>query len=119
MDTTPTDAFNELFIEAVADLKNRELDAESTTTAINNFVNLSKAQPTPPEPVVDPNPVPETRWGRVKLGVRNAWDNETTRTVIKAGGSLLGVVVVANATIKKDHVLERQALDQAHQPPAR
>lgn len=114
----PTESFDAVYIEMLDNINNvTDYASEDATTMIDNLVKLSKARPEQPEPVVAPDPVPETRWGRFKLGTARVLDNETTRTVIKAVGSVAGVVVVAHATIKKDHVLERQALDQAHQQP--
>lgn len=115
METTPSDAYDKLFTEMVEDIANREFEHDTTAAAINNLVALSKASPHRPEPEPDQPVVPTTRLGRFGAGIGKVWDNETTRALIKAGGAFAGVLVVANATIKKDHVLERQALDQAHQ----
>lgn len=117
METTPSDAYDKVFTDMVEDIHNRELDDESTTTAISNLVAFSKVQVNRPdtEPEPDQPVVPTTRLGRAWAGVGRILDNETTRALIKAGGAFAGVAFVANATIKKDHVLERQALDQAHQ----
>jgi hypothetical protein len=43
------------------------------------------------------------------------WDNETTRVLIKAGGAFAGVALVTWATVRRDHVLTREALSQANQ----
>lgn len=116
----PTETFNTLFCDIVSDIKGDDYAAESTAAKINNLATLLKVRPLPTdEPVVVPDPVPETRWGRFKLAAAKVLDNETTRTVIKAAGSVAGVGIVAYATINKDHVLERQALDQAHQQQIR
>lgn len=119
MDTTPSDAYDKLFINMVEDISNREIDQDSTTVAISNLVALAKAQPQAPEPEPIQPVVPTTRLGKLGYGVARFWDNETTRVLIKSGGALASVALVGVWTVKKDHVLERQALDQAHQPPAR
>lgn len=115
----PTEAFETVYCDMLASIHdNVDYASDTAKLQIENLVNLSKARPEPVEPDTTP-PVPETRWGRFKLGAARALDNETTRTLIKAGGSVAGVVVVVYATIHKDHVLERQSIDQAHQQQIR
>ena len=100
------------------------LESDAATKAMVNlekFSNLHARLPqlqkqTPPAPTSHKEP---TRWDRVKAGMSCVYDNETTRAIIKAGGALGGVAIVAYSTIKKDHVMERQALAQANQPPPR
>lgn len=116
----PTESFNIVYCEMLDNINNVDDYASDTAKLmIENLAVLTKSRPEPTEPEPTPDPVPETRWGRFKLGAARVLDNETTRTLIKAGGSVAGVGVVAYATIRKDHVLERQALDQAHQQQIR
>lgn len=94
---------------------NIDLGTEEATTRIKNLKVFSECRP--PQ-LAEPEPTPEaptTRWGKVKAATSVVWDNETTRVLIKAGGALAGVAVVAYSTIHKDHVLERQAIAQANQ----
>lgn len=116
----PTEAFEIVYCDMLADIHNTtDYASDTAKLMIENLAVLVKSRPEPIEPEPTPDPVPETRWGRFKLGTARALDNETTRTLIKAGGSVAGVGLVAYATIRKDHVLERQALDQAHQQQIR
>lgn len=118
--STPHEAFDTVYVDLLETIgHDPDYTSDTVKLQIDALVNLNKARPEPVAPVVDPDPVPETRWGRFKCGLARAWDNETTRTLIKAGGSVGGVAIVAYSTIKKDHVLERQAIDQAHQPQIR
>lgn len=115
---TPLSLYDETYMEAVRDVRDRELDLESTTTAIKNLETLSKCRPPEPPETSTETPEPTTFWGKVAVQVACVWDNETTRTLIKAGGAFAGVALVAHQTVRKDHVLERQALAQANQRPS-
>lgn len=112
--TDPTQAFNDKLVELIAnvptDLESSEAAAAMKT--LESFSNVHKALPDP-EPVLPPEPT--TLGGKAGRAIGRFWDNETTRALIKAGGAFAGVAVVAHATIKRDHVLERQAIDQANQ----
>ena len=89
--------------------------ADTTPEAMKALETISKVHTElKPEPEILPDPVPTTRLGKIRAGVSTALDNETTRTVIKAAGAFAGVAYVTHATIKKDHILERQALAQAN-----
>ena len=93
------------------------LDPESdeATVALKNLETLSKCRPPKPP---EPEPVacePQTMWQKVEAKLGRVWDNETTRTVIKAGGTFAGVALVVWSTVHKDKVIERQALAQANQ----
>lgn len=111
--SNPLDTYDDAFVGLVAKATEHPLESEAATVAIKNLKTFSDARPPVPEP--DPTPTPTTRWGKVKAGAAQALDNETTRTLIKAGGAFAGVALVAYATIHKDHVVERQALAQANQ----
>ena len=93
-----------------------DIGSDDAATAAQTLVTFSKLRP--PEPTPEPIPeivVPPTTWERFKCGLNAVWDNETTRTCVKAGGALAGVLVVTYTTIKRDHVYERAALQQANQ----
>jgi len=116
----PLDTFNIRYIQLVEEASQHDLDSDAATTAMKNLEVFSKCRP--PEPELEPTPIPEptTFRGKVKLGLARVWDNETTRVFIKAGGAFAGVALVAYSTIHKDTVLERQALAQANtvKPPS-
>lgn len=115
---TPIERFNETYVDLVAEAASHDLHTEEATTAIKNLETFSKARPQEPTPEPELTPEPTTHWGKFKRGLACVWDNETTRTVLKAGGAFAGVWYVAHATIEKDHVLERQAMQQANQRPS-
>lgn len=94
---------------------NIDLSSDEATTTMKNLKIFSECRPQDSKPEPTPDPVPTTRWGKVKAEISSVLDNETTRTLIKAGGAFAGVAVVAYSTIHKDHVMERQALAQANQ----
>ena len=102
--------FQEL-IEKTADYD--RLDDEEFTTAVKNLETFSKCRP--PESPSDSDPAPLEGREKILKTIAKVWDNETTRVFIKAGGTFAGVALVAYSTIKKDHVMERQALAQANQ----
>lgn len=87
-----------------------DLTSEESVTAMKAFETFTKSAPQQPEPEILPDPVPTTRWGKIRAGIAAAWDNETTRTVIKVAGPLAGVGVVTYASVNRDHVLERSSL---------
>lgn len=91
-----------------------DITTEEAVRASKVLETFSKSRPLDPEPEVLPDPVPTTRWEKIKAGLGAVWDNETSRTIIKAGGAFAGVAYVTHATIKKDHILEKQALAQAN-----
>lgn len=109
------DEFNKLVSEAAS----FDLESDEATTAMKNLKTFSEVRPPAPEPEPTPDFVPVTKWEKFKHGLSTVWDNETTRTLIKAGGAFGGVALVTYTTIRKDHVLERQALGQANQSPVK
>lgn len=113
--STPHEFYDVVLQDFLENVKDHDLSTEEATTAMKNLETFSKCRPPTPEPEPIPDPVPTTVWGKVKAGTSRVWDNETTRVFIKAGGAFAGVAVVAYSTIKKDHVIERQALAQANQ----
>lgn len=107
------DKFNDLVVNASA----LDIESDEATTAMKNLAVFSGCRPPMPEPEL--NPEPTTSWDKFKLGASRVWDNETTRVLIKAGGAFAGVAAVVYTTIHKDHVIERQSIAQANQPPIR
>jgi hypothetical protein len=106
--------YDETLQQMYRDSANFDLGSEEGNKAMKSIQIFTQSRPSLPE--TDPTPQsPNTRWGKVKHRAASILDNETTRTVIKAGASFAGVAAVAYATIHKDHVLERQALAQANQ----
>lgn len=112
--TDPTTTFNDKLIELIENIPTN-LELDDTTTAVKNLETFSKIHVALPDPEPAPDPEPTTVRGRAARAMARAWDNETTRVFIKAGGAFAGVGLVAYSTIRRDHVLERQAIDQANQ----
>lgn len=113
-ESSPKQLYDEQFNRFMSEIAGSELADDSTTTEFKNFKLFSEITvPAAAEP--DPIPEPTTVQGRILRGISRVWDNETTRVLIKAGGAFAGVATVAYATIHKDHVLERQAYQQAQQ----
>ena len=102
--------FQEL-IEKTADYD--DLDSEEFTAAVRNLETFSKCRP--PEAPSESEPEPIEGRAKILKTLSKVWDNETTRVLIKAGGTFAGVALVTYSTIRKDHVIERQALAQANQ----
>lgn len=106
------DNLRELIDKATDDI---DLSTIEASRAIENLKTFSEIRPLLKQSEAEPPPVPTTRWGKVKAATAVVWDNETTRVLIKAGGTFAGVAVVVYSTIQKDHVLERQAMAQTTQ----
>lgn len=107
--TDTSDLYDQKYRTILASLPDN-LTSEESATAMKSFETFSKTRPPEPEPEILPDPVPTTRWGKIRAGIAAAWDNETTRTVIKVAGPLAGVGVVTYASVNRDHILEKQAL---------
>lgn len=120
MTTDPHQLIHDTFYDLVQRTSSVDPSSNDATTAIKNLEAFSKLKPPASAPAPEPAPVapPEpTQWDKVKAGIASVWDNETTRVAIKATGSLLGVGAVVWTTIHKDHVIERNAINQANQRP--
>jgi hypothetical protein len=103
------------FRKLVDDATNHPIESKEATDALKNLKIFSECRPPTPEPQPESTPEPTTFWGKTRLGLARALDNETTRVFIKAGGAFAGVALIAYSTIHRDHVIERQALSQANQ----
>lgn len=111
------DAYDKKLIEMIEQLPS-DLEVNEAGNAVKNFATFVNSRPADPTPVPEPEiVVPMTRWAKVGQRIATVLDNETTRTAIKAAGAFAGVFYVAHATIRRDHVIERQALQQANQRP--
>lgn len=117
MEDTPRGYYDQVYKNMITKLDGVDYGSDLATNIVKNLETLSKSMPPEPEPEPDPVYVPTTRWEKFKAGFGNAWDNETTRTAIKAGGSFAGVVAVIYATIHRDHVIDKNAMSQANQQP--
>ncbi len=114
----PVERFDETFMDFVDRIAKEDLTQDTSTTAIKNLKLFKECRPQAPEPeptIIEVPVTPETTWCKVKAGIASAWDNETTRVLIKAGGAFAGVGLVVWTTVHKDHVMERNALSQANQ----
>lgn len=91
-----------------------ELSSSEATTAMKNLKILSECLPHV-EPKPETAEEPTTVLGKIKVGLDRVWDSETTRVFIKAGGAFAGVALVTWTTVRRDHVLARDAMAQANQ----
>jgi hypothetical protein len=122
--TSPRELYDKKLVELIENVPT-DLETDESTTAMRNLRTFSECRPPQaepePEPPAEPEPeppaVPTTAWEKTKAGIAAVWNNETTRVLIKAGGTFAGVALVAWSTIHRDHVIERQALAQANQRP--
>jgi hypothetical protein len=110
----PLDTFNSRFNQLIEEASQLPLTDEGTTTAMKNLKTFSECRPPEAMPEPESCPEPTTFKEKAKAGLAHWWESETTRTVIKAGGTFAGVALVVYSTIHNDTVLERQALAQAN-----
>ena len=110
----PQEFFAETFEDLTRRVANEDITGDSFTTAAKNLKLFSEiSAPTPTQHKAEPT----TRLGKLKASVGRFWESPTTQALIKAGGAFGGVYYVTRQTVKRDHVIERQALDQARQRP--
>lgn len=114
MSDTP-EVFDEVFGQALNEVKVLHIESDEATAAMKNLKLLSECRPPTPEPTPEAIPEPTTFWGKLKASSACVWDNETTRVTIKAGGALAGVALVTWTTIYRDHVITKEAQTQANQ----
>lgn len=118
MSASPHEVYDSRLTQLIEEASTFEIQTEESTAAMKNLETFSKCRPPVPEPDPEPEPVINlTRWQRIKCGIAAAWDNETTRVIIKTVGSAGGVALVVYSTIHRDKVLDRQAIAQAQQRP--
>jgi hypothetical protein len=104
--------------ELIDETASHPVESKEFLEAAKNVEAFSKIRAHLPEPEADLIPVtPLTRWGKLKAGMGAALDNETARTFIKAGGAFAGVALVVWSTVHRDHVMDKQAMQQANQRP--
>lgn len=107
--------YDDAYRQALIKVDFLDIQTDEATTAVKNLKTLSECRPPTPDPEPEPTPEPTTILGKVKQGMGGVWDNETTRVFIKASGAFAGVALVTWATVRRDHVLTREALSQANQ----
>lgn len=94
------------------------IDSDQRAFEMKQLRQLSEVKVPPALPEPAPAPVPPTRREKALARAAKILDNETTRTFIKAAGAFGGVGLVTWSTIRRDHRLEREALNQANQRPS-
>lgn len=114
----PSEIYDAKLADLIEEAASFKLETDEATKALKNlqiYSSLHIARPAPePEPTPEPSE-PETVVGKAKAGLVRVWDHETTRVAIKAGGAFAGVALVVYSTIHRDHVLDKQAMQQATQ----
>jgi hypothetical protein len=109
---TPQELYDVTYNTYVDQMSNLDVESDEAEKAAKTLKLLTESRPTP---IAEAEPT--TKWGKFKRGCAKALDNETARVTIKALGSLGGVGLVVWTTVYRDHVLERQAMNQANQTP--
>lgn len=107
--------YDEVYCDALTNVRDHDLSSDEASTAMKNLRVLSECRPPLPTPEPEATPEPTTVLGKLKASLAGAWDNETTRVLLKAGGAFAGVALVTWTTIHRDHVVTREALSQANQ----
>lgn len=111
--------FDEIFEDKLDQFSKIDIASDDAVTAMSVLEKLSKLRPAPePEPVPEPVIVEKTKMQKAQAWVGAVLDNETTRVAIKAAGAFGGVALVVWSTVKRDHVLQREAMTQANQRPS-
>ena len=107
--------YDDAYRQALIKADQLEIYSDDATTAMKNLKTLSECRPPTQEVTPEPTPEPTTVLEKMKCTLGGVWDNETTRVFIKAGGAFAGVALVTWTTVRRDHVLTREALSQANQ----
>lgn len=117
--SSPSDIYDARLHELIDETASIDITSKEFLDAAKNLQVFSQVRAMIPQPEPEPAPVPKpsTKWEKVKAGASSVWDNETTRVFIKAGGAFAGVALVVWSTVHRDHVLEKQAVQQANQRP--
>lgn len=108
------DEYDKVFMNALNEVYQFDINSDEATAGIKNLKVLSECRP-PEQEELKTKPEPVTVLEKVKANLPGVWDNETTRALIKAGGAFAGVALVTWATVRRDHVMTRDALSQANQ----
>jgi hypothetical protein len=116
--SSPAESFDDVFEDMLDRASKIDVASDDATRAFKNLNILSqtRAQLIQPRPTFKTEP--NSAWGKVKAGAASVWESETTRALIKAGGAFAGVGLVVWSTVHRDHVLEKQAMQQANQRPS-
>lgn len=115
--SSPREAYDRRQTELIDESASFDVQSEEFREAAKNLRLFSESGPLIAHPESEPTLVPTTRWGKIKAGMSAVWDNETTRVFLKAGGAFAGVGLVVWSTVHRDHVMEKQAMQQANQRP--
>lgn len=107
--------YDDAYREALLKVNNLDIDTDDATTAMRNLKTLSECRPPTPDPESEPKPEPKNVLDKLRYSMGGVWDNETTRVFIKAGGAFAGVALVTWATVRRDHIITKEALSQANQ----
>lgn len=115
--TSPLESFNEKYNDLVMDIDPAAFGSELETQKVKDLKLFSESLPAHLAPEPEPEPVPTTKLGQFWCGFKRAAASENFGIFIKSGFAALAVGGVTYATVKNDHVLEKQALAQANQTP--
>lgn len=107
------ETYDKVYMNALNEFYQFDINSDEATTSVKNLKVLSECRP-PVQEEPEPKPEPNTVLEKVKVNLSGVWDNETTRVLIKAGGAFAGVALVTWTTVRRDHVITRDALSQAN-----
>lgn len=118
--SSPIEVYDERLMQLIDEVASHDIHTKEFNEASKNLRVYLESRQLFPKPAPEPEPVcePQTRWEKVKAVTAAVWDNETTRVAIKAAGAFGGVLLVVASTVKRDHVVQREALSQANQRPS-
>ena len=61
--------------------------------------------------------IPLTRWGKAKKFTKDTFHSQTFQVVVKSGLAFGSTAAVIRATVRRDHQLEKTAMQQSNQNP--
>lgn len=116
----PLEVYDARLMQLIDEVASHDIHTKEFEQASKNLETYLRSRQLLPKPPPEPEPIcePQTRWERWGTRLAAFWDNETTRVLIKSGGALGGVILVVASTVKRDHVVQREALQQANQRPS-
>jgi len=113
----PDSIYNEKFNDLVADIDPANFGSEVETQKIKDLKIFSEARPPAVEPTPLPEPVPTTWYGKAWVGCKRVAAHDNFGILVKSGLAAASVLGVTYATVKRDHVVEKQSMAQANQAP--
>jgi hypothetical protein len=113
----PHEIYDVKLAELIEEATAHPADSDEARKAMSTLKTFSECRPPAPIQELELEPEPTTVWGKTKSLVARVYESETTRVVVKTFGSVASVGVVVYATVKRDHALDRNALNQANQQP--